>query len=56
MHSLRSSFFNLLNKGALLLSIDQLEDVVPLAWELLLEADPELTSSAGKAIVMHLNF
>ncbi|KAL5112250.1 hypothetical protein TcWFU_006019 [Taenia crassiceps] len=51
VQSLRSSFFNLLNKGALLLSSEQLEEVVPLAWELLLEADPELTSSAASLIL-----
>nr|CDS15467.1 protein unc 80 [Echinococcus granulosus] len=51
VQSLRSSFFNLLNKGALLLSSEQLEEVVPLAWELLLEADPELISSAASLIL-----
>ncbi|KAM7539779.1 hypothetical protein Aperf_G00000028389 [Anoplocephala perfoliata] len=51
VQSLRSSFFNLLNKGALLLSPEQLEEVVPVAWELLLEADPELSSSAASLIL-----
>ncbi len=47
VQSLRSSFFNLLNKSAMLLTSDQLEEVIPIAWELLLEADSELTSGAG---------
>ncbi|VDL88514.1 unnamed protein product [Schistocephalus solidus] len=51
VQSLRSSFFNLLNKSALLLTNEQLEDIIPLAWELLLEADPELTSSAATFIL-----
>ncbi|BHF58580.1 Protein unc-80 [Sparganum proliferum] len=51
VHSLRSSFFNLLNKSAILLTNEQLEDIIPLAWELLLEADPELTSSAATFIL-----
>ncbi|OON13826.1 hypothetical protein X801_10388, partial [Opisthorchis viverrini] len=42
-----SNSFNLLNKSALLLTHEQLEKVVPLAWELLLETEEELVSSTA---------
>ncbi|KAF6779228.1 hypothetical protein AHF37_01155, partial [Paragonimus kellicotti] len=46
--NLCSSSLNLLCKAALLLTNQQLAKVVPLAWELLLEPEEELTSSAGE--------
>ncbi|CAH8653503.1 unnamed protein product [Schistosoma bovis] len=45
--NLCSSGFNLLNKAALLLTNNQLAKMLPLAWELLLETDTELSSSAA---------
>ncbi|CAI2734654.1 unnamed protein product [Schistosoma spindalis] len=45
--NLCSSGFNLLNKAALLLTNIQLAKMLPLAWELLLETDTELSSSAA---------
>ncbi|CAH8674278.1 unnamed protein product [Schistosoma rodhaini] len=45
--NLCSSGFNLLNKAALLLTNNQLAKMLPLAWELLLETDTEMSSSAA---------
>ncbi|CAH8584739.1 unnamed protein product [Schistosoma turkestanicum] len=45
--NLCSSGFNLLNKAALLLTNDQLAKMLLLAWELLLETETEMSSSAA---------
>nr|CAH8869810.1 unnamed protein product [Trichobilharzia regenti] len=45
--NLCSSTFNLLNKAALLLTNNQLAKMLLLAWELLLETETELSSSAA---------
>ncbi|TPP63105.1 hypothetical protein FGIG_03319 [Fasciola gigantica] len=45
--NLRSSPFDLLNKSALLLTTQQMTKVLPLAWELLLEPEEDLISSAA---------
>ncbi|KAK4476002.1 hypothetical protein MN116_001236 [Schistosoma mekongi] len=45
--SLCSSSFNLLNKAALLLTNNQLAKMLLLAWELLLETETEMSSSAA---------
>lgn len=52
LHNPSHSSFSLLTKCSLLLSSDYYEEIVPIAWELLLESDPDVASAAGA--FMHL--
>lgn len=50
--NLTHNCFNIVNKGALLLNEDMFIDIMPVAWELLLENDPELVASAANVIIL----
>ena len=43
---------SIISKAAPILAHDTFLDMMPVAWELLLESDQELTASSGKAEII----